>query len=425
MVATFRGLVKATFWICACIAGISCAGPAAHAQLRPSADKSVALSASPSLGQALEAAWQRALQASEASGRVARARAEQTASTAWWAAPPSLELSHGTGRLHGNGDERETEVGVSVPLWLPGQRQARGQAAQAELEAAEVGEAAARLEVAGQVREAAWAIAALKAEVASLASRQRSLKALASDVDRRVSAGDLARTDSLAARAEVLSVEGMLAEAGARLQAAEAHWVALTGLGQIANPGEPAAQLSSTAHLDAHPDLNSAMRKVELARKRLELVSRSKRSPPEMMAWYRNEKTGSPAPSSNVVGIGVRLPLSADDRNLPLMAAASSEYDVAQAAERSLRERLVAELAAARAGLAAAQQQFELERSRSVMLSERTRLVAAAFRAGETSLPETLRTYAASTQAEASLARQEAALGLARARLQQALGHMP
>ena len=419
--------MRITSWLYACIfAGSACACAAVVAQPRAQINTGVVPPAKAvTLPVAVEAAWQRALQASEASGQVARARAEQTASTAWWAAPPSLELSHGSGRLQGNGNERETEVGISVPVWLPGQRQARGQAAQAELEAAEVGAAAARLRVAGQVREAAWAIAALKAEVESLTSRHRSLQSLAADVDRRVSAGELARTDALAARAEVLSVQSIRAEASARLQAAEAHWFALTGLGQVADPREPAAPPGSTADVDAHPDLNSAMHKVELARKRLELVSRSKRSPPEVMAWYRNETTGSPAPSSNVVGIGVRLPLGTDDRNLPLMAAASSEYDVAQAAKRSVRERLVAELAAARAGLAAAQQQLEIERSRSVMLFERTRLVAAAFRAGETSLPETLRTYAASTQAEASLARQEAAMGLARAKLQQALGFMP
>ena len=143
------------------------------------------------------------------------------------------------------------------------------------------------------------------------------------------------------------------------------------------------------------------------------------------MAWYRNESMGSATPSSNIVGIGVRLPLGTDDRNLPLLTAASSEYDVAQATERSLRERLVAEVSSAGSALEAAEEQLTSERNRASMLQERTRLVSRAFRAGETSLPETLRTYAASTQAEANLARQQAAVGLARARLKQAIGLMP
>lgn len=398
----------------------------AFAQSQPQADKVASLPPkSVLLAQAVEAAWQRAVQASEALAQVARARAERQASTAWWAAPPSVELTHGTGRFRADGEERETEIGVSVPVWLPGQRQARGQAAEAELEAAEVNETAARLRVAGQVREAAWAIAGLKAEVNALNLRHRSFQALAADVDRRVSAGELARADALAARAEVLFVGGMQAEALARVKAAEANWRALTGLEPMAEPSEVAAQSTPGAGIEVHPDLTTAKAEVEAARKRLELVGRSKRAPPEVMAWYRNESTGSANPSSNIVGMGVRLPLGTDDRNLPLLTAASSAYEVAQAAERSVRERLVAGVESARSALDAAEEQLTSERNRTSMLQERTRLVSRAFRAGETSLPETLRTYGASTQAEASLARQQAAVGLARARLKQATGQMP
>ena len=377
------------------------------------------------LASAVEAAWRRAVQSSEASGQLTRARAEQAAATAWWSAPPSLEFSHGSGRWQGDGGGRETEIGVAVPVWLPGQRLARGQAVQAEFDAAEVGATAARLRVAGQVRETAWSIAALNAEVESTESRYQSLQSLAADVDRRVSAGALARTDSLAARAEVLAVESTQAEALARLESANASWMALTGFSLWVNPVEQVAQSDMDAGVDDHPELRLTMRQVALAQRRLDLAGRSKRSPPEVMAWYRHESPGSPASTSNIVGIGVRLPLGTDDRNQPLLAAASTELDAAQATATALRERLVADLAATRAILAAAEQQVGVERRRAALLRERTQLVAAAFRAGETSLPETLRTYAAAAQAQASLARQEAARGLAHARLQQALGIMP
>ena len=52
-------------------------------------------------------------------------------------------------------------------------------------------------------------------------------------------------------------------------------------------------------------------------------------------------------------------------------------------------------------------------------------LIDKSFRAGETPLPDLLRALAAAAQADSAVARQTAALGLARARLQQTLGLLP
>jgi cobalt-zinc-cadmium efflux system outer membrane protein len=72
-----------------------------------------------------------------------------------------------------------------------------------------------------------------------------------------------------------------------------------------------------------------------------------------------------------------------------------------------------------------AEQQLKADRQRLALLRERAALIDRSFKAGETPLPELLRAFAAATQAEASFARQHAALGLARARLQQSLGMLP
>ena len=73
----------------------------------------------------------------------------------------------------------------------------------------------------------------------------------------------------------------------------------------------------------------------------------------------------------------------------------------------------------------AAQVQLDAEAARTRLLRERAILIDKSFRAGETPLPDLLRALSAAAQADSAVARQTAALGLARARLQQALGLLP
>jgi len=75
--------------------------------------------------------------------------------------------------------------------------------------------------------------------------------------------------------------------------------------------------------------------------------------------------------------------------------------------------------------LQASQLQLQKGSEKATLLNERAKLIRASFNAGETSLPELLRAASAAAQADYSAARQEAAFGLARARLQQAYGQLP
>jgi len=65
------------------------------------------------------------------------------------------------------------------------------------------------------------------------------------------------------------------------------------------------------------------------------------------------------------------------------------------------------------------------ESTRAQLLRERAALIDKSFRAGEAPLPELLRANAAAAQADVAAAAQRAALGLARARLNQVNGQLP
>lgn len=390
-----------------------------------SAAPSGVVPATVSLREALDAAWQRAVSAREADGQRRRADAERSAAARLWAAAPTLELSHRADRLPGSGGGRETEVGIAVPLWLPGQRAARTGTADAAVAQAQAAEQAARLRLAGELREAAWQLAALQAEVRQAEAQAEALKQLADDVERRVRAGDLARADRLAAEAEQLAATADVAGARQRLQAARARWTLLTGLTGLPDLSAASAADPAGTDLAGHPEWRLVGQTTEVARQRVELMRRSRRDAPELTVGVRQDAPGRGQASQGSLVVGLRLPFGTDDRNRPLEAAALAELDIAQTQEQRLRERLDSDVAAARDAQRSAQAQLDAETARARLLRERAALIGQSFRAGETPLPDLLRALAAAAQADSAVARQTAALGLARARLQQALGLLP
>lgn len=380
------------------------------------------------LADAVEAAWQRTAASAEAAGQLRQAQAERDASFAPWAAAPSLELGAARNRQRASGASREAEIGLSLPLWLPGQRGARLTQVQAQSELAQAWTVAARLRVAGEVREAWAELGMLAAEVSAAQEPFNAFEALARDVGRRVAAGDLARADLLAAEAERLAAGAALAQARQRQRAAELHWQALTGLppplsAQAPAPAPPHPAQAPVPALP-HPALRLAAVKVEAARQRVSMARLSRRDAPELLLRARQEvATGEP--TTQGWGVALRIPWATVERNAPLEAAALAELAGAEAAESQLRRQLDAELAAARLALAAAQQQFSDEQTRAGLLRERARLIQQSFEAGETALPDMLRALTAATQAQAAVARAQAALAQTTGRLDQAQGVLP
>ena len=419
-------------WLSACvIAGSLAGGPVRAQPAAPPQGPQAALAStagmsagSITLRAALDAAWQRSVSARETDGQRRRADADRATAGSFWAAPPSLELSHRDDRLQSNAGRRETEVGVAVPLWLPGQRAARAGTADAAAAQAQAAAQVARLRLAGELREAAWHFAALQAEAAQADAQDRALKQLADDVERRVRAGDLARADALAAQAEQLAASALLSVVRQRLQAARARWTLLTGLTAAPNLS-PATVAYGAPAAAVHPELQLASQSTELARKRVELMRHTRRDAPELTVGVRQDVPGRAEASRGSLIVGLRLPFGTDDRNRPLEAAALAELDVAETHEQRLRERLDSDIAAARDAQQSAVTQLDAETARARLLRERATLIDKSFRAGETPLPDLLRAFAAAAQADSAVARQTTALGLARARLQQTLGLLP
>ena len=385
------------------------------------------VSAGMSLRTALEAAWQRSTAARESEGARRRAQAERFTAGAALAGPPSLELSHRDDRLQSATGKRTTDLALALPLWLPGQRDARAEALTAAATRADAAEQWARLQLAGTLREAAWQLIGLRAEVAQAQAQAKLLARLADDVDRRVRAGDLARADALAARAEHLAAGAVTTEVLQRLVAARARWALLTGGTVDPDPGafDASDDAAPSRDMALHPEWQLARESIESAKRRLDLVRLSRRDPPQLTLGARQESPGHGAAAQGSLLVGLRMPLETVARNHPLETAALAELEVARTHEARLSERLDRDITVAREARQAARLQREAESARARLLRERATLIERAFQAGESPLPELLRALAAAAQADNALARQDAALGLAHARLQQAFGVMP
>lgn len=382
-----------------------------------------------SLRTALDAAWLRAVAARESEGQRRRIEADRTAAASLWAAPPSFELSYRDDRLQSNVGKREAELGVAVPLWLPGQQTARVATVDAADAQANAAEQAARWRLAGELIDAAWQIAALQVELAQADQQAELLQQLSQDTERRVRAGDLARVDALSAQAEHLAASAVQSDARQRLQSSRARWTLLTGLTAAPDvtvaPGDGSVQPAAPGTVDLHPELQLARQSSALARQRLDLLRVSRREAPELSVGLRREMPGRAEASQGSLVLGLRVPFATSERNRPLEVAALAELDVAETHEQRLRERLESERQSSGQALQAAVAQLLAETTRARLLRERASLFEKSFKAGEISLPDLLRALAAAAQADSAAARQTAALGLARSRLQHTLGFLP
>lgn len=397
----------------------------------PSAAQVQAPQRDTALAAAVDAAWQRALAQAEARAQMQRAQAESDAARRSWAAPPALELGHHTDRLQRDRGLRETEIALAWPLWLPGQRAARQEAAQSLVQQAQALRDQARWRVAGEVRDAYWTAIAARSDLALARAHTQALKALADDVRRRVKAGDLARVDALVVSAEQLAASAQVRQAELALQQALSRWQLHTGLaGESALPEVPIGPMGAASNADqaaaqGHPDLRAAEAAVEAARRQVESARRSRSDPPELTLGVRQDRDARGDTSRGSVGVALRWPLGMLEGVRPQDVAALAELDTAQTALERVRERLAVEREIAHAAWIAARQRADVQDERVGLLRERAALIDKSWRAGESPLPDRLRALSALADAEGQAAAERAAVGQAQARVLQSLGVTP
>lgn len=376
------------------------------------------------LAQALEQAWSLHPLARAVPSLQAEAEARTDAARRLTPGPASISLG-GTGdRFHANQGQREWEVEVAVPLWLPGQQKAQAAEAASALGEANARRDALRLQLAGEVRAAWWAVAAARQAHELAARRLQSTQALLADVLRRFQAGELARMDANLARTELLTAQGALAQADTTLRQAERDYQSLTG-----NPApEPLASESASPQGTPgpeHPALAQAMAAVDRARARLQLADASRRAAPELALRMVRDRGTAAQPYTHTLGVKLTVPLSSAPQTRQADAAALAALAQAEAEWEQARRQLALAADKARFELDTAGQQLALARERLALDTDTLRLAEKAFTLGESGLATLLRARAAAHESEALVGQQQVAVAAARSRWNQTLGELP
>ena len=423
-------LLRASFvaaaTLCGTIAQAQTAGATATAAGARGAE---ATTSTLTLRQVFDTAWSRQPEALALQARRDAARAQRSAAEAWTPEPAALELSNKTDRLGSNQGAREYEVGIAVPLWLPGERGSSAALADAEGAAIESRATAAQLRVAATVRDAWWQWQRARIEVGTARDQLTNTRLIAADVTRRAKAGDLARADQHQADGAVASAEATVAQAEAGLATARQHLRALAGAAPASSEaGDALAEPdpgTAAADLEAHAELQELKDRVAVAERTVALTASQSRANPELMLATTRDRGARGEASQQTITLGIRIPFGAGPRFDARRANARAEATEVQAQLALERERLTAEREAARVRVEASRTQLTAAERRAQLARESRGFFDKSFRLGETDLPTRLRIEAEAADADRQLARTRIELSAAISAWRQALGLLP
>ncbi len=382
------------------------------------------------LAQALEQAWRLDPRAAALAAREAEAQATRELAAGLTPEPASVSVGNRNDRLSRNLGRQEYEVELAAPLWLPGQKAAREAEAASRIDEAAARRAALRLELAGELRDNWWALAAARNARTLAARRLDTARALEADVRRRYRVGELSRIDANLAQTEVHAAGAELIEAEAALLQAEQGLRTLTGAAAPMEIGEETPTTQQTldgilAAPETHPLLAAAAAGSHSARSRVMVADESRRAAPELALRVVRERGDFAEPYANTIGIRLKIPFSSGAQVRRESSAAQADADQADAEMLRIRTRVQLEAERTQRAFASSERQLAMAGERRALSAENLRLAEKAFSLGESDLATLLRIRAAAFDAEAFLDRQRVARAAAISRLNQALGVLP
>jgi outer membrane protein TolC len=377
------------------------------------------------LADALESALARHPVAMSAVPRAEAADALVEAAASLTPRPLSASLATLNDRLGADRGRQEWELEIAAPLWLPRQQAAQKALGASTREEVRASQRALRLQLAGELREAWWAVAAARNGEQLAQRRARTASGLEADVLRRSKAGELARVDANLASGERLDAQAALATAHSeRLQAEEAFRALSAMDAPETLVPEPAAASDAAPPAD-HPQIAADLAAAQLARDRLAVADAAQREAPELALRLVRERGARGESYANALGLKLTIPFSLGPRARQESAAARAELAQAEGQVALQERKLLQETGKARRELSAGLQQLQLARERLTLATDTLGLAEKSFALGESDLPALLRARAAAQEAETAVKRDEILLYAGQSRLNQSLGVLP
>lgn len=369
----------------------------------------------------LERTWSRSPQAQAVVARQDEAAAKGAIASGWLAAAPVLGAQITSDRLTENRGFQELETELALPLWWPGERKARAALAGQESESVAAVSQALRLELAGKLREAAWAVKLAEAEYQRAQQRERDAAQLERDVRRRVKAGTLGSADALLARDEAVTARQATLEKAVELEEARLAYRQLTGTDELPSP---LAETVASAPAE-HPERQAARTAAAAAEGKVRLAGKALDKRPELLLGAKYDRAEYGQDGETSLRVGIAIPLGGERFRRPEVAVAQAELNEAAAAQALADDRIPLAVATAQTQLSHETERLVAARERQAIAREHLELLQKSFDLGFLDLPTLLRTRGSAAAAELDLTRQQLRVARARARLNQAQGVLP
>ncbi|WP_024930665.1 TolC family protein [Methylophilus sp. OH31] len=350
-------------------------------------------------------------------------QARRTMANSWLPQAPSVGFSHQNDALMSNRDEREWQAQMQIPIWLPGQRQARSQVASLADDSLAQDRAGLQQLAADLLRNAVWEIALRRNDVSLVENRRDTMRSIAEDVQKRFKAGEVARLDVMQAEQETLQAERQRVTAHAELMHAQFRYQQLTGLSEM--PARLEEPLSTREDYAVSPYWQAAQARLKLAEGQRDLTAIEQRQNPQLTLSTRTIQGGFDYAYNSSMGVAINIPLQSEVHRAPLLANAEQNIGDARSQLETLRRQLENNLHEAEHNLHVSRQELTLIQQQQAIASENAALARKAYRLGELDLNQLLRLQLLAFEADRSLSSQQLQVQSNIAKYNQAVGVLP
>ncbi|OYY80034.1 MAG: hypothetical protein B7Y34_06550, partial [Methylophilales bacterium 16-45-9] len=214
--------------------------------------------------------------------------------------------------------------------------------AQANQSTLSVSRQSAKLQLAGDLREALWSIAYNENNLALAINKLQFSSKLKTDVEKRYVAGELAKTDAMLAEQEVLKAQKEKLRAEAELMHVRHRYFLLTGLREL--PGSYVENQSDQNDYFQSPIWLEAQSKLGLAETERDLAQIESHENMQVLVNMRSSKGPFDTTDNNSVGMKLRIPFGSETKAAPIKAAAEIGVGNALTERESLKLALDAAL---------------------------------------------------------------------------------
>lgn len=285
---------------------------------------------------------------------------------------------------------------VEVPLWNLGQRDANQRIREKAQFDSAMQSAVTKWRVAGLIRSALWDIALQELRQQQAQTELTATEQLASDVKRRVQAGDLAKTDELLAQTEVLKKRSAFTLAEAEVMHARKRYSSITQITKI--PARYQEKLSNLKEVEQnHPALQAVNSQIERKQAELEALQLTGSGQTSVVVGINSDRPSRHDERSNNTesfNIGVNVPFGGTAHLAPQVAALNVELSQLRAQRDQLFRELEQNHHEAEHNLQVNQAELTISNELKTVAEKHLKMTQLSFSVGEIDLIDLLKIQA-------------------------------